>query len=1205
MAEYKYPPEGAQAGTVIGPGSSTDNAVARFNGTTGESIQNSGVIIDDSNNMTGVAGITSSGAIITSGEITALDGTTGEIPLGVSAGRAATTGLLTGGGLSIDADPTKFDVAAGSGVIVDKWTNPLSPVYTFVSWNAFNAQTVTNLATQNNTSIGINSSGAIVQFTVSDYDTAKRDYIMLGTLIHASRVQIDSVNDSGTNSGYDIGETVLDLALAVGSINLTGNVYGPNGTNLNINKSEGTAFSVGVNIKTSKKYPNTVTSPSQTAPTFFYTYRNGSGGYAVTTTTTINPNQYDTGTGTLVTVSNNKWTIQRIYAAANFTVVEYGQNQYDTEADALSAIRTEAHTSNPDLATLLLRSYLVVKKGATALNDTAQAEFIEASRFGGGTSNSATTSTTNLQQSYNNSSNPEILTDSTRGAVTIRRGSAADSDNVLEIQANAGTNTFTVTGSGNVAISGNTTFAGTVDLTTTKIAEGTNLYFTDERAQDAVGLILTDTNDIELSYVDGTPSISADLRSSSITAKTEVTADVADFVMISDTSDSGNLKKADLGDFLLTTATQTATNKTLDNPIIDNAATFVQESTPSAPASGRNKIYPKSDDRWYSLNSAGVEQPLGSGSGSGGVTLIANPSDAGGWSETGTVFATPVTTSTSGDLPLSGATSTAIQFVATGNGAEASHYNSYSVTTSAAMNGKLQVDFFMRPGTGFAASEWTVSVYQDSTRQSLSSDSSGVTYLPNTTGRFTVCFDAVASTAYTLRFARVSGTGSATLNVCNVFLGWPFVSQTAPVGGPTTWTPTGSWVSNVTYTGTYVRTGTRMRANVLISITGAVTATSLTVNLPSGLTIDSSVVGIAQYKFNYGKGTGYQSPTASNLVVLSNGSTSAVALGYQSATSGVISLVSNSAPATWANGNSVSFWFEVPIAEWAGSVSTGPVPAEEFASSTSGTWDAAATAAQTVYSPRGSIISGNLSALRTKTVRFTYPIQQDDELILEIDPAGNGIWVPAVGSNIAGTANIATLPLTATGASFTSGASVGVGWSRSSTTATDVDVFFGTNRASTLGDTTSGWSDFTNGYWRLRKTKKASLPYAKADSSASGLVAPRKGQYSLTVTGSVALTGYRAVGIYYQDQDGNHRLKFNISSTVASGSRGGNTLTITGITFKNSGFSQAVSGYTDAAATYASATSNSNTIPVVHGTATTTVYSVSGDVELESKPTWA
>lgn len=39
---------------VVGPGSSTDNAVARFDGTTGQTIQNSLVTIDDSGNINAV-----------------------------------------------------------------------------------------------------------------------------------------------------------------------------------------------------------------------------------------------------------------------------------------------------------------------------------------------------------------------------------------------------------------------------------------------------------------------------------------------------------------------------------------------------------------------------------------------------------------------------------------------------------------------------------------------------------------------------------------------------------------------------------------------------------------------------------------------------------------------------------------------------------------------------------------------------------------------------------------------------------------------------------------------------------------------------------------------------------------------------------------------------------------------------------------------
>lgn len=43
-------------GDASGPGSSTDNAIARFDGTGGKTLQDSGITIDDSNNMVGNGG---------------------------------------------------------------------------------------------------------------------------------------------------------------------------------------------------------------------------------------------------------------------------------------------------------------------------------------------------------------------------------------------------------------------------------------------------------------------------------------------------------------------------------------------------------------------------------------------------------------------------------------------------------------------------------------------------------------------------------------------------------------------------------------------------------------------------------------------------------------------------------------------------------------------------------------------------------------------------------------------------------------------------------------------------------------------------------------------------------------------------------------------------------------------------------------------
>lgn len=57
---------------------------------------------------------------------------------------------------------------------------------------------------------------------------------------------------------------------------------------------------------------------------------------------------------------------------------------------------------------------------------------------------------------------------------------------------------------------------GVVVLTTSNIAEGSNLYFTDERAQDAIGSALTDTATIDFTYNDGANTITADVKTNSL-----------------------------------------------------------------------------------------------------------------------------------------------------------------------------------------------------------------------------------------------------------------------------------------------------------------------------------------------------------------------------------------------------------------------------------------------------------------------------------------------------------------------------------------------------------------------------------------------------------------------------------------------------------------------------------------------------------------
>jgi len=89
----------AGSGSVNGPGSSTDNAVVRWDTTTGNLIQNSTVIVDDSGNMTGVS-IDANGAgnAITNIDVADLaNGTDGELITWDAAGAPTTVAVGSSG----------------------------------------------------------------------------------------------------------------------------------------------------------------------------------------------------------------------------------------------------------------------------------------------------------------------------------------------------------------------------------------------------------------------------------------------------------------------------------------------------------------------------------------------------------------------------------------------------------------------------------------------------------------------------------------------------------------------------------------------------------------------------------------------------------------------------------------------------------------------------------------------------------------------------------------------------------------------------------------------------------------------------------------------------------------------------------------------------------------------------------------------------
>ena len=588
-----------------------------------------------------------------------------------------------------------------------------------------------------------------------------------------------------------------------------------------------------------------------------------------------------------------------------------------------------------------------------------------------------------------------------------------------------------------------------------------------------------------------------------------------------------------------------------------------------------------------------------SGSGSGEINAISNPSaasDTTGW--------TNATRVTSGS-PLDPVVSTALS-IANSAGAESSTsggYFSIASLPSGLRSRKLKVSFyFSTPATDV----YRVSVYAGSTRLSLSSDSSGATTLPANVsgGYFEASFDSTTATAYSLNITRTSGsTGACTIT--QVIVGPGINAQGAAISDAQSYPSTVGGLGTISsQTFRYYRVGSFMHLMARFTY-GTRGAGNANFTLPSGLTVDTSVTGVGSNivgTWAAVRSTAVGIVSDQNLGVLAVENTTSIYFARQSNFSVFTPQAGTAVFA--ADSQIVTLEARIPIAEWAGNgtVNLGAGAQVEYAA-TSGTWDA--NSSTTVYGPGGQAIGGALSLGRSKTVTWQYPIQPDDQITVEAS-RDQITWVPINGFN--STAGAVIPGLDASGTIFS-----GVIFHNSSSTQTVVS--FGQYISIASDDSPlTNWPS-SNAFWRVRKAKASSpVGFGKANSTEFGLVAPRRGQQALTVTGTTTGTvastsNIRSVGIYYQDQDGNHRFKFNIVHSVGNGTYTGCSFSITGVTFKNTAnffqpVSCGVSGQTPAM--QARAEPNSSIVQVFNASiAGINGYSVSGDVELESRPTWA
>lgn len=429
--------------------------------------------------------------------VTVTDTDYGTMNIGQTIARAASTGVVSGGILSIDVDPTKFDLNQTAVVVVNN-TDPLNPTRASALCGPFDAQTVTNLGTQPVTYILLDTSCTITQQSNYPTPAERRAKAFVGRINHSNLTSISFVNSIAEfipgiiNQNYDL----LD---ALGPFNITGNIISANGANLSFNKSAGSIFQRSINLATSNQNPHTSTTPGTTPTTFRYVTQTTTAGSDVTV---LDPTNYDVGgTVTAVPGPTNTATVQRIYLfASNNVRVLYGQATYATLAAAVQGYASENFIVNPAVdGFAVLIGFVAIQKNCTSLLDLTCSKILLAPRFAQGAGGGGGTGgTTTLQQAYLNSILPQIVLNSTQSSMVIADASTPIGADLLSVRNNAGTTEFMTVDVNGVST---TNFVGTG---TTGAVRVHNLTTAQKNAlTPALGMVVYDTDIGQLQCYDG------------------------------------------------------------------------------------------------------------------------------------------------------------------------------------------------------------------------------------------------------------------------------------------------------------------------------------------------------------------------------------------------------------------------------------------------------------------------------------------------------------------------------------------------------------------------------------------------------------------------------------------------------------------------------------------------------------------------------
>lgn len=362
---------------------------------------------------------------------------------------------------------------------------------------------------------------------------------------------------------------------------------------------------------------------------------------------------------------------------------------------------------------------------------------------------------------------------------------------------------------------------------------------------------------------------------------------------------------------------QDVANKTFESGAISNFLDFTHNTTPANPAAGSIRVYPKADNKLYKLDSDGFEEEIGTGGGQAGINYIENwnaEKDLDGVSINGTI---PLALETVD--PLFGEKS----FKVTGDGVTDFSGDIIEIdmlTVDGAIPGSIVSGEFWVRSQELNTGDMIVKIYDIDNAQYISLTEGmeiGASLLPSFTHSF--AFQATDSLNYRVDVEIVDGSSAFEFVWDNIIVG---PQKTRAIGAPVTnwetFTPTGTWTSNTTYTGFKRRVGDVAEYKVTLVLTGTPTATTLNINIPDG-SIDTSKASALANDSTLGNasvfdsGTGYYAGRVDYINSTQVRVTSFTASARPQD-------ITSTYPIIWANNDKIFLEFSVPIAGWSSGV---------------------------------------------------------------------------------------------------------------------------------------------------------------------------------------------------------------------------------------------------------------------------------------------